>query len=289
MICLFASTVSFRANKGRLSLPNATEGISDLLVFGKMTSAKTIVHPRSASMRKMQTIHEDQVDEAKTKHSTASSDDSDGESPSRQENKPKPISLEEKLADDQELGAIGILNLGEMNLTDKDVPLIVERVISEKKCIGLILRDNDLTSCGVQTLVDEFLSVKSKLKFLSLSNNLRVGDSGIAHVARFLKANRSLTFLSIPHTGMTDRGVQILADILCDSEDEPSNTSLEKLHISFNKAITDESLPILIDIIQKNHTLKLLYIQNCSLSEAARRRLRKVALKKKSRKFHLID
>lgn len=237
----------------------------------------------------MQAIPEDQVHETKTKHRSASSDDSDDESPSRPENKPKPISLEEKLADDQELGAIGILNLGEMNLTDKDVPLIMERAISEKKCIGLILRDNDLTSSGVKTLVDEFLSVKSKLKFLSLSNNLKVGDLGVEHVARFSKANRWLTFLSIPHTGMTDRGVQILADILCDNDDEAPKTSLEKLHISFNKAITDESLPILLEIIQKNQTLKLLYIQNCSLSDAARRRLRKAASKKKSKKFHLID
>lgn len=217
-------------------------------------------------------------------------DESDGESNSPQISKPKYASLQDKLAEDHELEAIGILNLCEMNLTDKDVPLIVQRALcEEKKCIGLILRDNDLTPYGVKILVDELLSVKSKLRYLSFSNNSRIGDLGVEHVARFLKVNRSMTFLSIPHTGMTDRGVQILADILCDNDDEPSSTCLEKLHISFNKDITDESLPILLDIIQKNQTLKLLYIQNCSLSDKARRRLRKAASKKKNRKLNLID
>lgn len=47
-----------------MSLPYATEGVSDLLVFGKITSAKAIGHPRLAAMRQLQTVSEDHADES---------------------------------------------------------------------------------------------------------------------------------------------------------------------------------------------------------------------------------
>lgn len=207
-----------------------------------------------------------------------------------EETKPKHVSLEEKLADDHELEAIGISNLSQMSLTDKDVPLIVERVLSKvDKCIGIILRENQLTSYGVKILVDEFIATKSKLKYLSLSNNPRIGDAGVEQLVRFLRVNRSMLFLSIPNTGITDHSVRILADVLCGSEDHSIPSSLEKLHISYNKAIGDESVPALVQIIEKNQTLKLLSVQNCNLSEKARRQLRKSVTQRKNRKFNLNE
>ena len=88
---------------------------------------------------------------------------------------------------------------------------------------------------------------------------------------------------------MTNCGVQILADVLCGIDNNFLCTSLEKLHISFNRAITDESLEIFLELMEKNQTLKILYVQNCSLSEKVRRCLRKATLKKKNRKFNLSD
>ena len=68
-----------------------------------------------------------------------------------------------------------------------------------------------------------------------------MGDSGIEHLARLLRANRTMTFLSLPNTGITDRGVRMLADVLCDIDSDSPCAALEKLHISFNKEITDAS------------------------------------------------
>ncbi|CAF4417827.1 unnamed protein product [Rotaria sp. Silwood2] len=77
---------------------------------------------------------------------------------------------------------------------------------------------------------------------------------------------------------MTDYGVRLLADVLCGVNDDSICPSLEKLHISFNKLITDQSIEALIQIIEQNQTLKLLSLQYCSLSDKVRRKLRKAVI-----------
>ncbi|CAF3388606.1 unnamed protein product [Rotaria socialis] len=203
----------------------------------------------------------------------------------------KLVSLEEKLAENQELNIIGIMNLSSMNLTDDDIPSILQRAFVEqkKKCIGLILRDNGLTSVGVRMLVDALLATRTKLAYLSFSNNAAIGDRGIEHLARLLQTNRSITFLASPNTGMTDRSVRLLADILCNVDPKSSCSPLEKLHISFNKSITDESLEALTQILEQNQTLKVLSVQHCGLSDKGRRRLRHASAKKKKKKFSLSE
>lgn len=200
------------------------------------------------------------------------------------------MTLEEKLSDTSELDTIGNLNLSAMKITDGDIRKIIQHGPWEhKKCIGIILRDNDLTSFGVHLLVDGLITAKAKLQYLSLSNNPRMGDAGVEHLIRLLRANRSTTLLSIPNTGITDRGVRMLADALCATEPSSSSVGLEKLHISFNKLITDESVDALLEILSKNQSLKNLCVQNCSLTDTGRDRLRKASIKKKKKRFNLSD
>ncbi|CAF3796738.1 unnamed protein product [Adineta steineri] len=198
--------------------------------------------------------------------------------------------LEEKLNKYDELNVDGILNVSSLNVTDNDVPLIIQRAFKneKKKCVQLILRDNTLTSKGVKILVDQLLPIPNNLKSLYLSGNPDIGDVGIEHLSRLLQTNRSITILALHCTGITNQGVRILSNILC--HDKMGSTAcLEKLYISFNKLITDESLETLIQILEQNQTLKLFSLQNCSLSDNARRRLRKVTTKKKSKKFNLSE
>ncbi|CAF4672702.1 unnamed protein product [Rotaria sp. Silwood2] len=137
-------------------------------------------------------------------------------------------------------------------------------------------------------LVDTLISSRTKLKYLSFSNNPNIGDKGIEYLTNLLQKNRSITFLALPNTGMTDYGVRLLADVLCGVNDDSICPSLEKLHISFNKLITDQSIEALIQIIEQNQTLKLLSLQYCSLSDKVRRKLRKAVTKKK-KKFSLSE
>ena len=56
-----------------------------------------------------------------------------------------------------------------------------------------------------------------------------------------------------------------------------------------NKLITDESIPAILQIIEQNHTLKILSIENCGLTEQARKSLRQIVSKSKKKKFSLAD
>jgi Ran GTPase-activating protein (RanGAP) involved in mRNA processing and transport len=200
------------------------------------------------------------------------------------------VDLEDKLAQDHEFDVIGIMNLASTNLTDNDMPMIIQRAFCEKKkCRGLILRDNALTSAGVKMLVDAAISMRTNLRYLSFSDNKDIGDEGIEHVIRLLQKSRSMTFLAIPNTGMTDRGVRLLADLLCGVDADSQCAPLEKLYISFNKSITDESLDAVLQILGQNQTLKVFSIQHCSFSDKARRQLRQVGTKMKKRKFSLAE
>lgn len=210
---------------------------------------------------------------------------------SSEEEAQKNTILEEKLAQNHGLDTIGIMNLSSMNLTDRDIPMVIQRAFHKKrkKCYGLILRDNALTSEGVRVLVDTLLAMRTNSKYLSLADNPEMGDAAIEHLTRLLQKNRTITFLAVPNTGMTDRGVRILADTLCNADAGSLCAPLEKLYISFNKLITDESLEAILQIIERNRTLEVLALRNCSFSSNARRSLRQAGTKIKKRKFSLAE
>ena len=218
------------------------------------------------------------------------SENSDNESVDKEELE-RNADLEEKLNEDDQWNLCNTMDVSSLNVTDDDIPLIIERTFCQdkKKYSYLVLRDNALTSIGIKILVDELIKRPVKcLRNLGLSCNLGIGDEGIEHLVRLLKQNRSITILVLHNTGITDRGVRLLADLLCDTTVN-SICALEKLYISFNKFITDESLPALIQILEQNQTLKLLALQRCNLSDSARRRLRLICTKKRKRKFSLSE
>jgi hypothetical protein len=207
-----------------------------------------------------------------------------------QEPDEKNVILEDRLENDNEFDITGILNLSCMNVTDNDLPAVIQRAFwaGPKKCTGLILRDNALTADGVKMIVDTILAGRTPLKHLSFASNPDIGDAGIEHIVRLLQKNRSIIFLALPETGMTDRGVRLLADVLCGADPELTvSPPLEKLYISFNKAITDESLEPILEILGRNRKLKVLSLEHCSLSDKAHRVLEQVARKLKKKKFSL--
>ena len=105
-------------------------------------------------------------------------------------------------------------------------------------------------------------------------------------MTRLLQTNRSITLLALQDIGITDRAIHLSAKCLCDNGTR-SSPALEKLYISFNKAIMDESLEPLVQILEGNERLKALSLQRCSLSDSAQRRLRQVSRKKNKRMLNL--
>ena len=202
----------------------------------------------------------------------------------------KNVQLENHLANNNEFNITGILNLCSMNITDSDLPSIIQRAFPDgsKKCTGLVLRDNALTVDGVRMIVDAIIASPASLKHLNLSSNPDIGDAAIEHIVRLLRKKRSIVFLALPQTGITDRGVKLLADVLCGNDPEATNPpSLEKLYISFNKGITDESIDPFLQIIEQNKGLKVCGIEHCSLTEDAYQQLQEAVTKLKKKKFSL--
>lgn len=200
------------------------------------------------------------------------------------------LDLEDKLDQDDELDIDTTMDLSSLNLTDNEIPEIMNRILRQdkKNYTNLVLRDNAITSEGIKILVDELLITPRFLKSLGLSSNPGIGDAGVEHLIRLLQGNRSIALLALHNTGITDRGVRLLADFICNTNTNSSSV-LQKLYISFNRLITDESLEALIQILEHNQRLKIFSLQHCSLSDKARRRLRQICAKKKKRKFLFSD
>lgn len=173
-----------------------------------------------------------------------------------------------------------------MHLTDQSLPPIIEKAFQgkSKKRNGLMLRDNSITSFGVRILVEQLLSMKVKLKYLSLSNNIEVKDSGIEHLCHLIQENQSIAFLSIGNTGITNRSVQLLANSL---KDHGKGSYLEKIYLCHNREITDDALDSLIKIVEQNEKLKFFSLEYCNLSEQTLK-IFKQSISKKQRKILTI-
>ena len=197
----------------------------------------------------------------------------------------KNLLLEKKFASGDAFDLSGTADLSSLGVIDSDMPWIIEQVFrqEDKKCSQLILRDNYLTAHGVKLLVDELLRVPTKLRSLILSNNVAIGDAGVQHCARLIQASRSLKFLALHYTSMTDRSVRMLADVLCREAADSPPARLEKLFISFNPSVTDDSLNALVQMLEQHKKLKTLGLERCSLSDEVCQQLKQVAAKNKKK------
>ena len=150
------------------------------------------------------------------------------------------------------------MDLSSFHLTDNEISEIMDRILRQQKkdYTNLVLRDNALTSIGIKILVDELLATPRCLRNIGLSSNPNIGDAGIEHLVRLLRGNRTVTLPALHNTGITDQGVRLFADALCDTDTNPPSV-LQKLYIPFNKSIADESLESLIRILAHNQTLKI--------------------------------
>ncbi len=116
----------------------------------------------------------------------------------------------------------------------------------------------------------------STLKKLDLSENL-LTDLSMKYFSELLELldMPTLTELYLAHTGVTDQGVKLFADVL------QRNTSLTKLDLSCNSGITDDCLDCVLRMFKQNNTLKNLDLCDCSVSESGKARFQQSFAKKK--------
>ncbi|CAF3281854.1 unnamed protein product [Rotaria socialis] len=200
------------------------------------------------------------------------------------------------------------IDLSVRELIDQDMPIIVQRAIIDKKCKGLYLTgnklssqsisilcdglynnstlveldlsDNHISDSGIQILIDVISTNKSILKRLHLGSN-NISDQAIKYLSDMLKTNQSLTHLLLNRNNISNRGVHLLSNVLA-----LHNRSLEVLSFSANSLITDVSVDSLIAMLEQNNTLKELDIKYCNMTISNSQRLQKTANEKHGFKLY---
>jgi hypothetical protein len=195
------------------------------------------------------------------------------------------------------------------DLTDDDMPIIVNQIIMLKVCTELDLSNNQITSRGVSILASA-LKKNTTLKTLTLLNN-RVSDEGIHSLTESLSLhNSTLTMLGLGSNDITDEGAKYLAQILRNNQTLISltlqhnqigsrgveilmetlarfNKRLEILNISSNTLINDSCVESVINMLVRNQTLKEFYMIKCSLSSASIKKIQQAAKSKKAFDLHV--
>lgn len=163
------------------------------------------------------------------------------------------------------------LDLGYNSITSKGAALLANALKNNTTLEELDFHNNRLSDLGVHSLADVLASNSSILKALGLGSN-GITDSGAERLAEMLKTNQTITWLALAGNQISDRGVELLANTLAHQ-----NTSLLVLSLHVNKSISDASVDTIIDMLQHNKSLKKLWIQDCSISENGKLKLRDAA------------
>ena len=208
----------------------------------------------------------------------------------------------ENLLDEQEYHSR--INLYNQNLNDNDISIVIRLAIDEKRCNELWLEQNQITSLGA-SMIANTLKNNQTLQWLSLSSN-QLFDNGVEILATTLTwHNSTLTSLGLHATGMTDKSVEYLAEMLKRNEtlmelglggNEISdggvevlaealtyhNHTLRWLHLSKNRLISDTCIECLLQMFGQNRKLQVINIDNCNLSSDGKQRLQSKAQLKTS-------
>ncbi|UJR32936.1 hypothetical protein I4U23_020397 [Adineta vaga] len=188
------------------------------------------------------------------------------------------------------------VDLSYCQIIDRDMVIIVNQIILEKKCTELWLYGNHITSQGIAILAQSlvrnstlksldlsfnqisdagvrFLAVSllpdqySALKIVYLSKN-GICDDGAMYLSEMLQRNRTITELWLSNNEIGNRGVKQLANVLA-----YHNETLKVLSLSANIFITDLCLDDLIKIFEHNGTLKKIWMKDCNFSEYTKLKL----------------
>jgi Ran GTPase-activating protein (RanGAP) involved in mRNA processing and transport len=99
-------------------------------------------------------------------------------------------------------------------------------------------------------------------------------------MALVIKRTETLTTLRLNDNRISDEGVKLLANVL-----SYPRRYLQKLYLHNNKLITDLSVEVLINMLEQNQSLNILWLIDCSITSHGRQRLQEAAASK--RKFYL--
>ena len=95
-------------------------------------------------------------------------------------------------------------------------------------------------------LFDTFKNNHSFIKEIYLFNNKQIDYNCMKLLGEYIKSNKSIERILLNDTSISNAGIEILAPYL------DGNTTFKQLHLSYNKGITDKSIPLLIKMIESS-------------------------------------
>ncbi len=179
-------------------------------------------------------------------------------------------------------------------MIDRDIEIIVKRVIINRQCSTLDLRRNKITSQGA-LIISNVFHQNIRLKILDLSYN-DISDRGIQYLSEALLENLTLKELSLGSTGITNQGIKYLVEMLQINKTlkklelyknnfddngmkllrnvlSEHNKTLNELSLRSNRLITDKSVNVIIDMFRQNQSLDRIELDRCGFSDEAEIRL----------------
>lgn len=190
------------------------------------------------------------------------------ESPSVSSNpQPAPIDCNLKLKSRISWCLPACMYIGELNITDRDVPLIVKEAIGRKRSSFLDLNHNTITAEGAR-LIANVLNQNTSLKVLRFWHNYLL-DSGASFIVQALCSNTTLTTLCLASNGLTDTCAADIAHML------KKNQTLIVFYLD-NNAITDEGMVILMNSLCHNETLNQLYLHDNAITDKSNSSIEKM-------------
>ena len=174
----------------------------------------------------------------------------------------------------------GCMYIGQFNLTDRDVPLIVKKAICTKKCSFLDLNHNNITAEGAR-LIANVLGQNTSLKVLRFWHNYLL-DSGAGSIAQALCTNISLTTLCLTSNGLTDACTSNIARML------KENRTLTIFYLNSN-TIGDDGMVTLMNSLRSNETLNELYLHCNAITDKSNNSIEKMFHNNHTLQFLSLD
>ncbi|CAF1095310.1 unnamed protein product [Adineta steineri] len=150
------------------------------------------------------------------------------------------------------------VNLESQELTDNDIPIIIQQAVIDKKCSYLNINTNMITDNGIYHLAKAIES-NTSLGVLTLSEN-QITDVGVHYIAQALKTDTRLVFLDISFNQITENGTRFLSESL------QANSTLEALFVNYT-SIGDRGIQYLTNALVQNSTLETLSLIHTGLTD----------------------
>jgi len=115
---------------------------------------------------------------------------------------------------------------------------------------------NKITSKGASILFNTLKECKSSIETINLNFN-QLNDDCMESLGQFIQNSQTIKNIDIGKNKITDKGIEILLPYLI------GNTTFKIFDFLWNKGITDKSIPLLIEIIQKSN------IQDINIDETS--------------------